>query len=511
MSSSDVARRDVDVVVLGAGAAGLAAARTVRSASRGRLSVVLVERDRPGGDCTWRGCVPSKTVLETAHAVAAVRRMQPRGVSAQVRVDVPAVLAAAREMSRDIAEDESPALLERQGIELISGTARFTAADAVEVHVAADVDGDGEGGKVGGRVRLRGRRFVLAVGGVPSVPAPLRPMADDPNVLTSDTVWDLTQTPRHLVVVGGGPIGSELAQAFARMGVPVTLIEVADRLLSNEDAQAASVLGAVLERDGVVVLTGSSIDKTERDGDELTLWLADGRVVRASHVLVAAGRRVSTDGLGLEVAGVRLEDGGKVAVDTHLRTSAEHVWAAGDCCTALEFTHVADDQGRLVGRNIAWSLRPRKLSLPAPTAIPGGWDGDGVPRVTYTDPEVAHVGMTEAQAHATWGARASVAVLPMSAVDRARTAGTTGGFVKLVTAPGPVGVDLARRLVGVTVVGTAAGEVLAAAQPALGKPVLKLARTTLAYPTYALALRMAAAMFLGKTGSGPTAPRPACP
>lgn len=502
----DVARRDVDVVVLGAGAAGLAAARTIRSASRGRLSVVLVEQDRPGGDCTWRGCVPSKTVLETAHSVAAVRRMQPRGVSAQVRVDVPAVLAAAREMSENISEDESPALLASQGIELLTGTAHFTAVDSVEVDIDVDPEGDADV-EDGGRVRLRGRSFVLAVGGAPDVPPPLQPIADDARVLTSDTVWDLTQTPRHLVVVGGGPIGCELAQAFARMDVPVTLVEAADRLLGNEDAHAASVLGAALERDGVTILAGTSIQEVERDGDDLSLRLTDGRTVGASHVLVAAGRRARTDGLGLEVAGVRLEGSGKVAVDSRLRTSAEHVWAAGDCCTALEFTHVADDQGRVVGRNIAWSLRPRTLSLPGLTAIPGGWNGDVVPRVTYTDPEVAHAGMTEAQAHAQWGAKACVAVLPMSAVDRARTAGTADGFVKLVAAPGPVGVDLARRLVGVTVVGTAAGEVLAAAQPALGKPVLMLARTTLAYPTYALGLRMAAAMFLAK--SGPTAPRPA--
>jgi pyruvate/2-oxoglutarate dehydrogenase complex dihydrolipoamide dehydrogenase (E3) component len=470
-----------DVVVLGAGTGGLGAARGVKRAGR---SVALVEAFRPGGDCTWFGCVPSKAMLETARTVHRARSSADRGVRGEVTADVAAVLAHARAVRETVYEDESPKVLKRQGIELVQGRARFVARDDVEV-----------AGADGAVRRLRGRRFVLATGGrarVPDVPG----LAES-GYLTNETVWDLSETPGHLVVLGGGPIGCELSQAFARLGVPVTLVQSQPRLLPRDDARAAAVVLEVLRREGVTVHLSAQAERVERAGSDVVVHLAGGAQVRGTHLLVSTGRTPNTDDLGLELAGVRVDGAGRVAVDDHLRTSAEHVWAVGDCASALTFTHVADDQSRVAVRNLLFADRSGRLAKP--DALPARWHDEHVPWVTFTDPEVAHVGVTEAEAFERWGERALVARVPMRLVDRARCAGETDGFVQLVAGPPRLGVGALRPLVGMTAVAPVAGELLFPGVAAVrqGTPVARLAQATAAYPTWSVATRIAAAMFFG--------------
>ena len=263
-----------DVIIIGAGAAGLSAARAARSAGR---RVALVEAGRPGGDCTHYGCVPSKALLETARRIAGARDGAAYGFSAPVTVDFPAVMQRVRRVIADIEQDESPELLARQGIDLVAGWARFTSPHSV------DVDGR----------RLTAGRFVLAIGAHAAIP-PI-PGLDQTPYLDNKSVFALTALPAHLLVLGGGAIGCELAQAFRRLGAQVTLVEAAPTLLVKEEPEAAAVLTAVLAREGVTVRTGAAVERVSRSPDGPLLHLSDGTTVSGPHLLVR-GRPGAGDG-----------------------------------------------------------------------------------------------------------------------------------------------------------------------------------------------------------------------
>ena len=467
---------DYDLVVIGAGATGLGAARGARRAGR---RVALVEADRPGGDCTHYGCVPSKALLETARRVQAARSGDAYGFSADVHVDFRAVMERVARVVAEVEQDESPELLAREGIDLLRGWGVVTGPTSLEV--------DGR--------PVSFERLVVATGSRASVP-PVEGL-DGVGHLDNRSVFDLREQPAHLLVLGGGPIGVELAQAFRRLGSQVTLVEGAPTLLSREEPEAAAVVTAVLEREGVRVLTGAKVVRAQRGpGGGPVLVLDDGTSVEGSHLLVAVGRTPATDGLGLERAGVAL-DHGRVVTDDHLQ-AADTVWAAGDCTSRLQFTHVGDEQGRLAAGNA--------FARPGPG--PGGrgtWDDSGIPWVTFTEPEVGHVGLTEAQAREAHGDRVRVATSWNSTSDRGRAAGETDGFVKLVAVPARVGGLALGKLVGMTAVGPMAGELIAegALSMRAGTVVGRLAQTVHAYPTWSLSTRIAAASLFGR---GPQTP-----
>lgn len=453
---------DYDLVVIGAGATGLAAARAARKAGR---RVALVEAERPGGDCTHFGCVPSKALLETARRVQAARSGPAYGFTATVEVDFARVMQRVQDVIDDIEQDESPELLGRQGIDLLTGWAVVTGARSLEV--------DGRPVSFDRLVVASGSRaFVPPIDGLDAVA-----------YLDNKNVFALRELPGHLLVLGGGPIGMELAQAFRRLGSQVTVVESAPTLLGREEPEAQQVLRTVLEREGIAVRTGA---QAVRVAPGPVLHLSDGTTVAGSHLLVAVGRTPSTAGLGLEQAGVALERG-RVVTDRHLR-AAPTVWAAGDCTSPLQFTHVGDEQGRLAARNAFAGPGPVKR---------GTWDDRVVPAVTFTDPEIARVGLTEAQAFAAYGDRAVVSTAWDRDGDRARTAGETDGFVKLIALPGRVGGLLTGKLVGMTAVGPMAGELIAegALSMRAGTIVGRLAQTVHAYPTWSLTTRYAAAQF----------------
>jgi pyruvate/2-oxoglutarate dehydrogenase complex dihydrolipoamide dehydrogenase (E3) component len=476
-----------DVVVVGAGAAGLAAARAAVGRGRG---VLLVDAAAPGGDCTFFGCVPSKTMLDVAARVAAVDRVAGLGLTADVHVDFAAVMEHVAATVGIVAADESPAQLQRERIEFRQARASFLDAATV------DVGGD----------RIHASRVVVATGARTSVP--VLPGLSGAGYLDNRTVFELREQPHHLIVLGGGTMGVEMAQAFRRLGSAVTLVEAAPRILTAEEPETSDVITTVLRREGVEVVVGTPAVAVDSGP---TLRLHDGREIAGSHLLVAVGREPATTGLNLDVAGVATDARGFIVVDRWLRTTARSVYAAGDCATPLQFTHVADEQGRLAAVNaLASPMAGRVL----PGALGGSqkWHGTAVPWVTFTSPEVGRVGLTEAQAYARYGSHARVAVVQMGEMDRPRTTASTDGFVKLIAAPSElVSSRYFAKVVGMTVVAPTGGELIHEGALAMrtGMLAARLAQTVHAYPAYAIAVRVAAARLFGRfrgIGSRPARP-----
>lgn len=431
-----------DLVVVGGGTAGIVGAKT---AARFGARVLLIERDRTGGDCLWTGCVPSKALLAAADVAATARSGHRLGVEVDgVSVDFHAVLDHVRGAIDHIAPIDSPQALEAEGVTVWHGDAKFTGRDQVAV----------------GDRRATFSQALLATGAAPAVPR-IPGLAQTPH-LTSDSVWQLDRLPEDLVVLGGGSIGCELGQAFARLGARVTLVEGAPRLLPREDVDAATAVTAALRADGADVITGVAVTGVGQCDGRPCLELADGRALAFSQLLVAVGRSPRTRGMGLELAGVEVAEHGFVRTDTRLRTTNPRIWAAGDLTGHPQFTHTAGVHGSLAASNAVLGVR-RKVDLSA------------IPRVTYTQPEVAAVGVgTESPPDGlrrlTW---------QHIHLDRAVTELATGGFTRLT-------VDRRGRLVGATVVGPRAGESIGELTLAIsqGLRTRDLAGVTHAYPTW---------------------------
>lgn len=444
------------MLVIGGGAAGLV---TTAGAAALGARVALVERERMGGECLWTGCVPSKALIACARAAHEAREAARFGVDAgPVRVDFRRVMEWVGEAQRRIEPHDSPERFRRMGVEVAEGSARFVGVRVVDV---------------GGR-RLSARAVVIATGSAPAAPAV--PGLEDVPYLTNETIFELDALPRSLLVLGGGPIGVELAQAFARLGSAVTLVEAAPRLLPLEDDDVSAALRTILTAEGVTVLPEHRATRAERASDGVALQLegpAGASRVDAEAILVAAGRRPRVDGLEPGAAGVEVSDRG-VVVDDRLRTTAEGVWAAGDVTGILRFTHVADYQARMVLRNALFPLSSRANYAAVPWAI-------------FTDPQIGRVGLTEAEARARHGDAVQLWRRPLVALDRAVADGRTTGFVKLVA-------DRRGRLLGAHVVGHGADTMVAELALALrhGLGVRQLAGTIHAYPTYPEAVRQAA-------------------
>ena len=436
-----------DLLVVGGGTAGIVGAKTAASFG---ARVLLVERDRTGGDCLWTGCVPSKSLLAAAAAAADARVATRFGVhTGDVQVDFTQVMAHVRTAIAAIAPTDSVAALEAAGVHVVTGNLTFTGAHT------ADVDGRA----------VTFAQALVATGAAPAIP-PIDGLASA-RALTSDTVWDLASLPERLLVLGGGSIGCELGQAFARLGSQVTIIEGTDRLLPREDAAASAVVAAVLTLEGVRVLTGApvvAVDATDGPDNRGHLRLQDGSRVEYDELLVAVGRAPRTASMGLAAAGVDVDQRGFVVVDKHLRTTNRHIWAAGDLTGHPHFTHIAGVHGSLAASNAILGLR---------RAV----DTTTIPRVTFTHPEVAAVGVSTEQAHT----RDDLTLLEWGNehLDRAVIEGATLGFTRLV-------VDAKGKVVGATVVGPRAGETLGELTLAIrhGLSTRDLAGTTHAYPTY---------------------------
>jgi pyruvate/2-oxoglutarate dehydrogenase complex dihydrolipoamide dehydrogenase (E3) component len=450
-----------DLVVLGGGTAGLVSA--IGAAGLG-ARVALVERHLLGGDCLNTGCVPSKAVLRSARAVGDIRRAASLGVKAdRMDIDFSAVMRRMRQRRAEIARHDSAERLQAAGVDVFFGAGSF--ADERTVFVEGQ--------------RLRFRRAVIATGGRPT--APPVPGLDAIPFWTNETIFSLTELPHRLLVIGAGPIGCELAQAFARFGSNVTVFDLASQVLPKEDADAAAIVRRSLESDGVRFELATRLDRVDLVEGELRIHYTrsgegrlEGGSIGGDLLLVAAGRAPNIEGLNLEAAGIGATKQG-VTVNDRLQTSNPRVYASGDVCSRYQFTHAADAMSRLVIQNALFFGRRTASALTIPWA-------------TFTDPELAHVGVSESDVRESDG-RLHTITVPLSDIDRAVVDDETDGFVRVHHERG--------RIRGCTIVAAHAGEMIAEAVYAIthGGTLSALSSTIHPYPTQTEALRKAGDLY----------------
>ena len=440
---------EYDLVVVGGGSAGLTAATF---AGRVGARVLLVDRERLGGDCLWTGCVPSKALIRCAAVAHTARRSGEYGVLTEPTVDFPAAMAhVSRAMAR-IAAADSPAALAAHGVEVAFGGALFLGPHRLQI----------------GEREVGAGRVVLATGARP-IPPPIAGLAEA-GYLDHVSLWSLAESPRRLAVVGGGPVGVEMAQAFARLGARVTLVQRAARLLPRDDAELSGLLHGYLGEE-LTVLVGATVVGVQRHGAEKVLAVRSAggeRELICDEVLVATGRRPVLEGLDLDAAGVHATERG-IEIDAALRTSATGVFACGDCTGGPQFTHVAESQARVATRNALFRGRARLRRTIAWT--------------TFTDPELAQVGLTEARAREE-GRDIRVYRFEYGDLDRAVCDGVTRGRAKMVC-------DRRGRILGASLLGAYAGEAaseLAVAADA-GLTIRQLGASIHVYPTFSRVVR----------------------
>ena len=455
-------RFDRNLVVIGAGAAGLV---TAYIAAAVKARVTLVEKHKMGGDCLNYGCVPSKALIKTATLARQIRHASDYGIArAEFQLDFAQVMERVARVVREIEPHDSVERYRGLGVDVVLGTA--TIVDPWHVKVVGD-DGSEQ--------MLSTRAIVVATGAAPFVP-PL-PGLDEVGYLTSDTLWELREQPKRLVVLGGGPIGCELAQAFARLGSEVTQVEMLPRLMAREDEEVSAYVRDALQADGVRVLTGHKALRCEREGDARFIVVeSEGREQRVGfdRLLVAVGRSARLSGFGLE--GLGIPTGRTVQVDDYLQTIYPNILAAGDVAGPFQFTHTAAHQAWYAAVNgLFGSLKKFKA------------DYRVIPWTTFVDPEVARVGLNEQEARAQ-AVPYEVTRYGIDDLDRAIADSAAHGWVKVLTVPGK------DRILGVTIVGVHAGELLAEYVLAMkhGLGLNKILGTIHSYPTLAEANKYAA-------------------
>jgi pyruvate/2-oxoglutarate dehydrogenase complex dihydrolipoamide dehydrogenase (E3) component len=454
---------ETDICVIGAGSGGLSvAAGAVQMGAR----TVLIEGHKMGGDCLNYGCVPSKALLAVGKAAQAHRHGDAFGIApARAEIDFAAAMAHVTRTIAAIAPHDSEERFTGLGVRVIRDWARFVSPTELAT----------------GAHRIRARRFVLATGSSPMIP-PI-PGLDRVPYLTNETIFDQRDCPRQLLILGGGPIGLEMAQAHRRLGAEVTVIEAATAL-TREDPEAAAQIVRALRAEGVQIVERTQVERVAGRAGAIELQVKGGTIFLGTHLLVAAGRVPNVDRLNLDAAGVAYTQAG-VTVDARLRSTNRRVYAIGDVAGRGQFTHLAGYHAGIV-------IRAALFGLPAKARA------DHIPRVTYTDPELAQIGLTEAEAREAHGARVKVMQLDYSQNDRAQAEGRTEGLLKLMVHRG--------RPVGVTIAGPGAGEMIApwALMMANRMKLGALAGTVLPYPTLSeLSKRAVGAYFSPKLFDNP--------
>jgi pyruvate/2-oxoglutarate dehydrogenase complex dihydrolipoamide dehydrogenase (E3) component len=451
-----------DLCVIGAGSGGLSVAA---AAAAFGVPVVLIEKGKMGGDCLNTGCVPSKSMIAAARRAEAFRSSTPLGIKSQVpSVEFCDVNDHIHGVIEAIEPNDSKERFTGLGVQVIEGEASFRDTRTVVVRTGDEV-----------QFEIAARRFIIATGSLPA--APPIPGLDQTPYLTNETVFTLRQRPKHLIIIGAGPIGIELAQAFRRLGSEVTVLEAAQPL-AKEDPECAAIVLETLTREGVTIRSGVKIARVQhvRASVEVVLAAGDGEeTIEGSDLLVATGRRPNIEGLNLAAAHIKHTAAG-VVVDKGLGTTNKRVYAVGDVAGSLQFTHVANYHAGLVIRRALFRL-PVRVRL------------DAIPRVTFTDPELAHVGLTDEQAADRHNA---IRVLrwPYHENDRAQAERETRGHIKVVTTK-------KGRILGATIVGPAAGELITAWTLAVsqGLNIRAFAGIVVPYPTFAEIGKRAAITF----------------
>ncbi len=447
-----MAKLTPDLCVIGAGSGGLTVAA---AAAQLGLSVVLVEKSLMGGDCLNYGCVPSKALLASAKRAQQVRNASDFGIEADPpRTDWDAARGRVRRVIAEIEPNDSVARFEGLGVRVIKAEAFFAGPETL----------------VAGEHEIEAWRFIVAAGSEPAVP-PIEGIGATP-YLTNETLFSIEEPVGHLIIVGGGPIGMEMAQAHRRLGAAVTVIE-AERPLAKDDAELANIVVRRLEREGVALIYPAKVERVARDDDGVAVAIAgEGGIqeVAGTHLLLATGRKYDFSALGLDAAGVRHGKNG-IEVNDYLQTANRRIYAIGDAIGRAQFTHAAGYQAGIAIRNIVFRLWSKANAA--------------MPHVTYCDPELAQVGLTEDEARKK-GLKFGILRAGFSENDRGHTDGETEGHIKLITKGG--------KLIGAGIVGAHAGELIApyALMIAKGLKIRDLAGLVLPYPTLSETGRKAA-------------------
>jgi len=452
--------KSFDFIVVGAGSAGLVAAEFAAALG---LRVGLIEKSRIGGDCTWTGCIPSKALLKVGKVAHNAKAAGQYGIGvAQVDTDMTQVRNFLMRAINQVYEGETPEKLEKKGIEVIFGEARFLDPRTV---------------RVGGH-NISGKKFLLATGAVPLIPPIIG--LDDVPYLTYETIFENTVLAEHLIVIGAGPVGVEIAQAYRRLGSRVTIIDV--DLLPNYDQDASKVLASVFGREGIQFVPGLCL-QTEMDGQNVIVSTGEERI-SGDMLLVAAGRTPRVHNLDLEKAGVIYDDGG-IKTDKYMRTNSRHIFAAGDAAGSPQFTHVAGWQGFVAARNALLPWKENALRPVLASAI-------------FTDPEIAQAGLSEAEARKQFGQNVHVRRSYMYDSDRAIAEKSLDGCLKILHKSNGT-------ILGVTVVSARAGETINEFVLAMenGLKVSDLATAIHVYPSYGIdTMRLAGDITLDRFLSG---------
>lgn len=450
------------IIVIGAGAGGLVIAIGATKAGK---KVLLIENGHYGGDCTNFGCIPSKSLIASTNCAAAIKNSQELGIECDSKtIETNEVLTRIRNIVAEIRSHEDPDALKKLGLDTITGMAKFIDAHLVQVN--------GE--------KIYGDQIVIATGSSPIIPQ-IKGIDKTP-FLTNESIFELKQIPKSLIVMGGGPIGCELAQAFLRLGSSVSLIHNHSELLNKEEPQAQEVIAHQFKLEGMSLFLDTKVKEVAYQNGQFQVFLENGQIIESEQLLVSVGRKPNVSLLNLEAADVNYTNKG-ISVDAYGRTNQKYIWAVGDVIGSPFFTHWAESQARSILTS---------LLLPYPFKKKINRE-QFIPRVTFTDPEVASVGLAEKEARE--HNNIATYTIPFSQVDRAITAGRTEGFVKIVTK------KWSSKILGCTIVGERAGEMLNEVSMAMyaGIPLRKLSGLIHPYPTYSLAIRKAADLWLTQT------------
>ena len=456
--------QEFDIAVIGAGSAGPKAARI---AAAGGAKVVIFEEALIGGECLYTGCVPSKSLIHSATLWNRMQRASEFGLPkwSGGEIDFGAIM---RQVHRSVEEVGGGSALDsfsRQGITTICERVRFVGTHTIETNKT--------------KARYSAKQFILCTGSLPTFP-PIQGL-EAAGCDTNRTVFEWKTLPKRIVIIGGGPIGCELGQVYRRFGSEVTILLNGKRILARDDADTAAVLSEQLISEGIRIAIDVTIEKVERRGDEKVLFLAGGEVIVCDAILVSTGRKSNVAGLSLDEAGVHCDEGGRLKTNGYLQTTASHIWAAGDVTSEYKFTHVASYEGAVAASNALSVLHGEDPCCPADYRV--------IPRVTYTDPEVAAVGLTPALARVSHPEEAiDIARFPFAHLDKAIITGETTGFVQIVS------LKTDGTILGAQIVGTSAGGLINEMCLAMHAhlPVAEIALTMHAYPTLPEAVEAAA-------------------
>jgi pyruvate/2-oxoglutarate dehydrogenase complex dihydrolipoamide dehydrogenase (E3) component len=453
-----VGKYDYDVVVIGGGAGGFTASKLAHGMGK---RVAMIEKDKLGGDCTWHGCVPSKALLKSAKVAHQSETLARYGLSTgkQLKLDTSGVMTHVRSIVRKVAAGHKAEDIRKEGIDVLFGSPQFTDRHSLKL----------------GAKTVSSDKFILSTGSSPFVP-PVKGLADTPH-LTNSNVFDLKKIPASLIVLGGGPIGSELASAFNRLGSKVTLVEKSECVLSREDEEMSGMLCKLLAGEGINFVFGHVAVGVTSSGKQVAVIVEDvtgkKKTFKADQLLVAVGQRPNVDGLALERAGVEFSERG-IKLDSHLRTTAGNIYACGDVAGSYQFSHLAEYQAVIATSN---ALLPIKKKV----------DYSYLPWCTFTEPELARSGLSEAEARDLYGDSIKVYRYEYSKIDRARTDVAEEGMGKFIC-------DRKGKLLGAHILGARAGELIHEAHlvRVLGLPFERIQEAIHIYPTYADVVRQPA-------------------